>query len=72
MITSTGVVVALAGYLALDVADIAPGFLTTKPPIEVQALPQPGPESHSSVDMPALADDAPVPHDLRPVSYTHL
>lgn len=65
VITSAGVIVALAGYGALDVADIAPGFLTTKPPIEVQALPQPEPESHSSVDMPALADDAPVPHDLK-------
>lgn len=65
MLTSVGVVVALAGYVALDVADIAPGFLTTKPPVEVQALPQPAPESHSSVDMPALADDAPVPRGLK-------
>lgn len=65
VLTSVGTVVALAGYVALDIKDVAPGFLTDKPPIEVQALPHPQPSAHSSVDMAELPDDAPIPNNLK-------
>lgn len=56
--------VLVAGYLAADAVDAVPGVLTTAPPIEVQALPQPSAQAPEVALPEPLPADAPVPVDL--------
>ena len=71
--TSRGLIAAgaaaalVVGYLAADIADIAPGVLTAKPPIEVQAVPRPVPGEMSAAAASDLDQNAPVPKDLEGV-----